>query len=69
LAAGAAFFAVAITISLIKLQRAPRRSIQRGDSPTSCRQRVRSRGGVGWAWRMEKQDRAPPVGMRHQRLQ
>jgi hypothetical protein len=31
--AGAAFFAVAITISLIKLQRAPRCSIQRGDSP------------------------------------
>jgi hypothetical protein len=30
--AGAAFFAVAITISLIKLQQAPHRSFRRGDS-------------------------------------
>jgi hypothetical protein len=31
--AGAAFFAVAMTISLIMLQRAPRCSVRRGDSP------------------------------------
>jgi hypothetical protein len=32
--AGAAFFAVAITISLIKLQRAPHDCISCGDSPS-----------------------------------
>jgi hypothetical protein len=54
---------------LIKLQRAPRRSIQRGDSPASCERRMQQHVGERRAWRMVKQACTPFLAAVHQRLQ
>jgi hypothetical protein len=54
---------------LIKLQRAPRRSIQRGDSPASCERRMQQHVGERRAWRMVKQACTPFLAAVNQRLQ
>jgi hypothetical protein len=54
---------------LIKLQRAPRRSIQRGDSPASCERRMQQHVGEGRARRMVKQACTPFLSAVHQHLQ
>jgi hypothetical protein len=54
---------------LIKLQRAPRRSIQRGDSPASRERRMPWHVGASGARRMVKQACTPFLAAVHQDLQ